>query len=186
MSSESMHPLQHDAEHEAPRKRPSALGYFAALFAAALLLLGLTYLMQQRSNEAALTGLTQSISAMQSVENLLKENEALHDETARLETEIFTQAERIQELEAQLEGANQGGDVLVESIMRNRDIIFALDLLRLLEQAYGAKEYTTARELIAQLEDLSEFLPQDPLHIFKGRYAPSPAERFGEITDALD
>ena len=70
--------LQHDAEHERPHKKNSVLFYLMILFAAAFLLLLLSYFMQQRVNQEALDDLEQtSNSAVESLENLIAERDAL-------------------------------------------------------------------------------------------------------------
>ena len=62
--------LQHAAEHERPNKRNSVLFYLVILFAAAFVLLLMSFLMQQRANQAALDDLQQtSDSTVQSLEN---------------------------------------------------------------------------------------------------------------------
>ena len=60
-------PLQHDAEHERPRKPQSVLLYLVILFAAAFLLMALSYFMQRRASDAAIEDLRESVTAMQSV-----------------------------------------------------------------------------------------------------------------------
>ena len=66
--------LQHAAEHERPNKRNSVLFYLVILFAAAFVLLLMSFLMQQRANQAALDDLQQtSDSTVQSLENMLQD-----------------------------------------------------------------------------------------------------------------
>lgn len=77
--------LQHAAEHERPHKRLSVMNYLTILFAAAFLLLLLSYLMQQRTNSETIEGLKQSVSAMQSIDSLQKEKEGLESQVALLE-----------------------------------------------------------------------------------------------------
>ena len=74
--------LQHAAEHERPHKRLSVMNYLTILFAAAFLLLLLSYLMQQRTNSETIEGLKQSVSAMQSIDSLQKEKEGLESQVA--------------------------------------------------------------------------------------------------------
>ena len=54
---QEMQHLQHEAEHARPHKKVSVMGYLAILFAAAFLLLLLSYFMQQRANQQAISGL---------------------------------------------------------------------------------------------------------------------------------
>ena len=93
--------LQHAAEHERPRRRGSVLIYLVILFAAAFLVLLMSFLMQQRANQEAIDNLQQtSESAVQSLENLLQENEALKEQNGALQTQL-------DELQGQLDGAAQ-------------------------------------------------------------------------------
>lgn len=80
--------LQHAAEHERPHKRLSVMNYLTILFAAAFLLLLLSYLMQQRTNSETIEGLKQSVSAMQSIDSLQKEKEGLESQVALLEEQV--------------------------------------------------------------------------------------------------
>ena len=83
--------LQHDAEHERPHKKNSVLFYLMILFAAAFLLLLLSYFMQQRANQEALDDLEQtSNSAVESLENLIAERDALKLQVSALEAERDT------------------------------------------------------------------------------------------------
>ena len=66
---QEMQHLQHEAEHARPHKKVSVMGYLAILFAAAFVLLLMSFLMQQRANQAALDDLQQtSDSTVQSLE----------------------------------------------------------------------------------------------------------------------
>ena len=81
--------LQHAAEHERPNKRNSVLFYLVILFAAAFVLLLMSFLMQQRANQAALDDLQQtSDSTVQSLENMLQENESLKEQNAELQAQV--------------------------------------------------------------------------------------------------
>lgn len=59
--------------------------YLAILFAAAFVMLLLAYLMQQRNNEVAISGLRDTISQFQSLDELRAENAELQEEYKSLE-----------------------------------------------------------------------------------------------------
>ena len=83
--SEQRGALQHEAEHASPGKRNSVLIYLVILFAAAFLLLLLSYFMQQRANQEAMANLQQtSDSTVESLENMLQENESLKEQNEDL------------------------------------------------------------------------------------------------------
>ena len=76
-------------------RRSPVMGYLAILFAVAFLLLLWAYFQQQRSNTEATDALKQSASAVQSIQNLIddndalrQENETLKEQTAQLEKEL--------------------------------------------------------------------------------------------------
>ena len=77
-------PLQHDAEHERPprNKQQSVLIYLVILFAAAFLLMAMSYLMQRRSSDATIEDLRESVTAMQSVGDIQTQNETLRQQVA--------------------------------------------------------------------------------------------------------
>ena len=78
--------LQHEAEHAKPHKKVSVMGYLTILFAAAFLLLLLSYFMQQRANEQAISGLqATSNNAFDSINNLIAEKDRLTGEVEDLE-----------------------------------------------------------------------------------------------------
>ena len=79
-------PLQHEAEHAKPGKKNAVLLYLVILFAAAFLLLLLSYFMQQRTNQERYDDLQQtSNSAVQTLDNMLQENEDLKNQVSELE-----------------------------------------------------------------------------------------------------
>ena len=90
--------LQHQAEHTRTRRRISVMGYLLVLFVAAFLLLLLAYFQQQRINTDTNNALQQSVSAVQSIQNLMADNETLRSQVADLEEQVETLTARSQEL----------------------------------------------------------------------------------------
>ena len=174
-------PLQHDAEHEKPprNKQQSVLIYLVILFAAAFLLMALSYFMQRRTSDATIEGLRgQSVSAMQSVEDIQEENETLKQQVADLE-------EHLEETQRELEGMQ---DTLDDLTVREEKLIQAMDLFWQIDEAYVRGRYSLCRTLIAQMEDttqgsaLKEYLPTETT-TDTDRF--SPADRYQEIYDAV-
>ncbi len=172
-------PLQHEAEHAKPGKKNAVLFYLVILFAAAFLLLLLSYFMQQRTNQERVDHLEQtSNSAVQTLDNMLKENEELKLRNA--------------ELEEQLEEANRQLDGLPDTIshleLEREQLIQAMDLFWQIDEAYVRGRYALCLSLVEQMEDTTQGTPlKDALPTESttdnGRF--SPADRYQEICDAL-
>ena len=90
MSSEK-HDLQRQADRTKPGSQRSVLVYLVILFAAAFVLLLLSYFMQQRSNEETIDGLKQSVSAIQSAQDAFEENASLKEQLEELESQVQAQ-----------------------------------------------------------------------------------------------
>ena len=180
MSSEQdKHSLQHEAEHAKPRKKVSVVGYLAILFAVAFLLLLLSYFMQQRANTDAMDDLKQtSVSAYQSLENLITERDALQAQVDDLEEEL-------EQTQRELDGA---WTTVANLSDWQEHLIRAMDLFWQIDEAYVRGRYTLCRQLIEEMEDVSagsalkEYLPTEST-TDNDRF--SPADRYQEIYDAL-
>jgi len=138
--------LQHAAEHVKSGKRNSVLFYLAILFAAAFLLLLMSYMMQQRANQEALDDLQQtSNSAVQSLDNLIAERDALKEQAAEAEAEMSSlQAEL-----AQVSESAQQTQEELDTARRQRDALQKLNQIRTL---YNQRHNSAARALLEQWE----------------------------------
>lgn len=171
--------LQHAAEHERPRKKNPVLFYLVILFAAAFLLLLMSYFSQQRSNQAALNDLeATSSSAIETLDQILQERDSLKEQVSDLE-------QQLEEAQTQLEGL----ETLTENLtVMNEQLTRAMDLFWQIDEAYVRGSYSLCRELIAQMEDVSqgsalkESLPREST-TDNDRF--SPADRYQEIYDAV-
>ena len=166
------------------KRQRSVVFYIGILFAAAFLLLAMSFAMERRQNaedmddlNQSLTGLKDSVSAMQSVQNLYEENTALLERVAELEEDLARAEEQRNYLADKVESQEAEKDVLQKSVQ-------ALDWFWQINEAYVRGRYTTARNLIAQLEEsgLVENLPRVSI-TENGRF--SPYDRYQEIHDAL-
>lgn len=168
--------LQHDAEHAKPHKKVSVMGYLSILFAAAFLLLLMSYLQQQRNNEEYMSSLKESVSAVQSIENLIEEKE-----------QLTTQVEELQARNAQLQQAlgqaeDDAGRYKTDCAALNKQIE-AMDYLRRVQELYAIQYYRHARELITAFQSagLEPYLPTES-HVTG---EPSPAAAYQEIYSTL-
>ena len=152
------------------RRQQSVVQYIAVLFAAAFVLMGMSYIMERRQNAQEVDTLKkQSTSAMQSVENLIQENEQLKRQVEELtqqlnETEanhLLTQEELTH---TQSDAANTAA---------------ALDWFWQIDEAYVKSKWSLCRKLIQTMpEGLAAYLPQESV-TDNGRF--SPADRYAEI-----
>ena len=170
--------LQHEAEHARPHKKVSVMGYLAILFAAAFLLLLLSYFMQQRVNREAIDGLTDSsISAMQSLDNLISQKDSLEEEVADLKQRLTQLEQENNSLQSTIEHA---GD-LQTGLDRQLE---AMDWFWRIQREASRGQYGAARKLIEAFEatglpsSLPTTNPADP----DGR---TPAEQYRAVVDLL-
>ena len=167
------------------RRKRSVFQYIAVMFAAAFVLLLFTFLMERRQydllrqqDQEQIDNLQQSVSAVQSLQNLYDENDALKQavedlnvQIAALETSIYQLESSSGALSAQLDKT-----------------ICAMDWFWQINEAYSKGKYSLCRSLIQSLEDntqgqpLKDFLPTESI-TDNGRF--SPAERYQEIYDAV-
>lgn len=167
-------------------RQRSVIFYIFILFLAAFVLLFLSFMMERRQNSEnldnlnqSMSGLKESVSAMQSVQQLYEENAALK--------------EQVNELEKQLAEAQSQLDVLPDIISQQEHVLEytqeAMDWFWQINEAYVKGRYTLCRNLIQELEDSSDgktplkaYLPTES-YTDNGRF--SPAGRYQEIYDAL-
>ena len=160
MSQRDSGSIQHQAEHTRARRRSSPImGYLVILFAAAFLLLLLAYFQQQRANSETTDALKQSVSAVQSIQNLMDENAELRGKGEELEDQVAELEQRSQEYEARYRASETEGEKISQQVEACR-MLFRIDRL------YRAQRFRDAAELIGQLEALGaydELLPSAPL-----------------------
>ncbi len=171
------HRLQREADQSRPKKTVSVVGYLAILFAAAFLLLLLSYFMQQRSNEQAISGLKDSVNSFQSVETLMDTNQRLIQESAALNDQAEALEQRVAALEREQLAAQQTKERLEKELK-------AMDWFWRIQRAYSRGKKSEAKDLIAQFEatGLSVSLPQTSSAVPAG---PSPADQYDAILSAL-
>lgn len=155
----------------------SVIFYISILFVAAFLLLSMSLMMERRQHaenlddlNQSLTGLKDSVSAMQSVQQLYEENTAL--------------MERVAELEAELKDLNTQTDSLTQELADQEKTIQAMDWFWQIDEAYVRSRWSQARNLVQQMQQagLEDFLPQESI-TDNGRF--SPADRYQEICDRI-
>lgn len=168
--------LQHAAEHEKPGKSNHVMNYLVILFAAAFLLMLLSYFMQQRTNQEAMEGLKQSVSTMSSWTEVVAQNEALEEQVADLERQLA-------DAQATLAETQQQAGELQGKLMDDRETIYAMDKLLELQGLYNGKQYKAARALLETFD--GSYLPEEPLRESEDHEVLSPAEIYADIKEAL-
>ena len=152
------------------RRRQSVVQYIAVLFAAAFVLLGMSYVMEKRQNAQEVDDLKkQSNSAMQSVEVLIQENQDLKQQVDDLKRQL-----------EQTESAHlQSEEELTRAQSDAANTAAALDWFWQIDEAYVKSKWSLCRKLIqAMPEGLADYLPQESV-TDNGRF--SPADRYAEI-----
>lgn len=171
-------PMTHGQQR---RRQRSVFQYVAILFGAAFLLLLVTFLMERRQyeqiqeeNQEQIDDLRQSVSAVQSLEELYSENAALREQVDELETQL----EQSQEQAGNLAQANEALSLQLERTGQAMDWFWQID------EAYVRGRYSLCRDLMENLEaaGLAVYLPRESI-TDNGRY--SPYDRYQEIRDAL-
>ena len=176
-------------EHSHKHRQKSVFQYITILFAAAFVLLLYTFMMERRqndileqqSNEKLNQLKQQSVSAVQSLDNLYQENEYLKQSMDHLETQISNLEQEKQQLEQDLAASQD----TVEWQQRSAE---AMDWFWQVDEAYVRGKYSLCRTLMRHLEDtgdgdpLKNYLPQESA-TKNGRF--SPYHRYEEIYNAL-
>lgn len=174
--SDEKHSLQRQADRAKPGSKRSVLIYLVILFAAAFILLLLSFFMQQRSNEETIDGLKQSVSAIQSAQEVYEENAALKEQLEQLEDQVQAQQNELNHLELQNQSLQQQAESLEYTAQ-------AMDWFWQINEAYVRGRYALARQLIEQMgTELPQYLPMESI-TDNERF--SPYDRYQEIYDAL-
>lgn len=158
-------------------RRSPVMGYLVILFAVAFLLLLWAYFQQQRSNTEATDALKQSASAVQSIQELIANNDALREENESLKAQT-------EELEKQLSDAKATIEAAERYAEGQEAAVKAMDYFWQIDEAYVRQRYSLCRQLIQELQDagLDGALPTVKA-TENDRF--SPLARYNEIYQAL-
>lgn len=180
---------QKKPEHSHKHRQKSVFQYITILFAAAFVLLLYTFMMerrqndilQQQSNDKLNQLQQQSISAVQSLDNLYKENEELKQSVDYLQEQVAQLEQEKLKLDQDLAAAQDTNQWQQRSAE-------AMDWFWQVDEAYVRGKYSLCRTLMRHLEDtgdgdpLKNYLPQESA-TKNGRF--SPYDRYEEIYNAL-
>ena len=175
------HGERRSARNQQKRRQRSVFQYITILFAAAFVLLLFTFVMERRQheilqqeNQEQIDNLQQSVSAVQSLDNLYKENEALKEQVAQLE----------QQLQQAAQDRQSEKTTLLQQVEAKEKGLQAMDWFWQIDEAYAKGRYSLCRSLIQNLQSagLAEYLPKEST-TDNDRF--SPYERYQEIYDNL-
>lgn len=175
------HGERRSARNQQKRRQRSVFQYITILFAAAFVLLLFTFVMERRQheilqqeNQEQIDNLQQSVSAVQSLDNLYKENEALKEQVAQLE----------QQLQQAAQDRQSEKTTLLQQVEAKEKSLQAMDWFWQIDEAYAKGRYSLCRSLIQNLQNagLAEYLPKESA-TDNDRF--SPYERYQEIYDNL-
>ena len=178
--------LQHEAEHAKPHKKVSVMGYLTILFAAAFLLLLLSYFMQQRANEQAISGLeATSSNAFDSINNLIAEKDDLAQQVEDLEGQVADLQEELDAAQGQLSDAQTNTETAQTAQADAQKALEAMDWFWRIQRQFSRGYYTDAANIMAEFEatGLPQYLPQQALTGREGD--PSPAQQYQELKEVL-
>ena len=184
MSNEK-HNFQHQADRAKTRHKRSVFNYLLLLFSAAIILLLFAHLMQQRStSEQALSGLLQSVSAMQSAQELYEENGTLKETINALESTVNQLEGQIGLMQGTIDAQSSQNKSLQQQTTDLEKSNQAMDWFWQINEAYVRGRHNLCKDLITQLNSagLAEYLPRNSITA-NNRF--SPYDRYQEIYDAL-
>ena len=155
------------------RRRSSVFQYIAILFMAAFALLLITFLMERRQSQQQIDDLRQSVSAYQTLQGLIDENNQLKEDADKLD-------DQIRNLDSQLAAAQTQKNELDAQLQERDKTIEAMHWFWQLNEASARGRVALCRELIAAMEEagLQEHLPRENI-TSTDRF--SPYERYQEI-----
>lgn len=163
------------------RRQRSVLQYIAVLFCAAFVLLLFTFMMERRQyhrlQEENQDNKQQSVSATQTLNGILKENEELKEQ-------LEEQKQQLEALQDQYDKLKTDYDAAEQANIHQSRTADAMDWFWQINEAYVRGRYTKCRELIASLEGggLVEYLPPSSA-TDNDRF--SPYDRFMEIREKV-
>lgn len=153
------------------RSQRSVFQYITVLFAAAFLLLLLTYVMQQRLNKAEIDDLQQtSNSTLQTLENIIAERDQLRQQT--------------QELSDQLDDVMQAAKDSNEKVEELERSLQAMDWFWRIQRQFS-RGYTNAARELAEQFDASGLVDALPSTSYAEPDGPSPKQQYEELHDLL-
>ena len=159
------------------RRRNSVFQYIAVLFMAAFVLLLYTFMMERRQSQQQIDDLQQSVSTVQSLQNL-------YDENTRLKEQVNELEQQVKSMERQLARAETEQEALAGQAAETEKTVEAMHWFWQLNDAFVRGRTALCRTLITSMEEagLAERLPRENI---TGTDRFSPYDRYMEIRDRI-
>lgn len=168
-------PAANGRRYRITRRKNSArvTRYLVILFAAAFFLLLMAMLMQHRANQDTIDDLTQSMTSIHSLQNMVEVNQSLTEENDALHQQVEGLEEDLEQTREELEAAKKS--------------LQAMDYFRRIQMFYSQGSYSSARIVSEALEEagLADCLPTDTYYQNSNSSVLSPAEEYAKIREAL-
>ena len=158
------------------RGKKPVLVYILVLFVAAFLLMAMSLLVHQRSNTEALGVLSDSVVAMQGVQNTQEKIIALQEQLSQTQ-ETLIQTQRTSDALSQEAAASRSA---AEKTQQRLD---ALTALYTLQQRWSCQDYEGCRRVIRDMEDRGQPALLDDTA--EDGVTP-PAERYRQLKEAVE
>lgn len=148
--------------------RKPVIVYIMILFIVAFVLMGVSFLMHQRTNTEEIGKLRDSVSALQEVQKT-------EDKNIKLQEKLDASEKKVKNLEDELEKAQ-------EAEKSATDKADALSALYTLGQQYAAQDYSACKTTISTMEEkgLDKLLPAD-----SENGVTSPAQRYLQLREVI-
>ena len=151
---------------ETKQNKNKVLIYLCALFITAFLLMLLSYLINQRNNNAAMSDLTETHrtvteSAFENIEKLQDDNRLLNDELEASKTLIRELESDLSDVKSELETTNNRILELQEDADNAEKRLIALEKLVELESLIRQNDFEAANTIVQEIEEdsLAAYLP---------------------------
>lgn len=158
------------------KRQRSVFKYITILFAAAFVLMLLTFMMERRQNQQVVDSLNQSVSGLRESLSNAQSAQDIYEENMEM-------IQKINDLEEENQRLTQENDQLNASQQQNAKSVEAMGWFWQIDEAFVLEKYSLCRSLIEEMGDeLAAALPQEAV-TDNGRF--SPADRYQEIYDAV-
>lgn len=178
-------PVEKEASKKAPayvppdtkeKRQKSVFKYITILFAAAFVLMLLTFMMERRQNQQVVDSLNQSVTGLRESLSNAQTAQDIYEENMQM-------IQQINDLEAENKRLTEENNSLSTNQQQNTQAVEAMDWFWQINEAYVLEKYTLCRSLIDQMgPELAAALPDETV-TDNGRF--SPADRYQEIYDAV-
>ena len=157
-------------------KKPVII-YIMILFIVAFLLMAMSFIMHQRSNNAAMNELKTSVHALQ-------ETQATQEENIQLQNDLKAANEQKAELEKKAAALEKELEEARLAEKSSEDQLQAMNLFYTLQQQFAVEDYDGCKRTVSSMEEagLDKLLPAET----KIQGISSPAQQYLEIRETVE